>query len=78
MRNAVFAISLIGLSFISCLSPSERDQKEVKKICNRVADWQIANQPNVIHHDLDWTNGAWYKGLVEGLNLPTISNILIF
>lgn len=69
MKKAVYAFCLIGLSLISCLSPSERDQKEVKEICNRVADWQIANQPNVIHHDLDWTNGAWYKGLVEWAKL---------
>jgi rhamnogalacturonyl hydrolase YesR len=69
MRKAVCAICLIGVSLMSCLSPSERDQKEVRIICNRVADWQIENQPNVIHHDLDWTNGAWYKGLVEWAKL---------
>lgn len=36
------------------------------EICNRVANWQIQNQPKVIHqYALDWTNGAWYKGLSE-------------
>ena len=35
------------------------------EICNRVADWQIRNQPLVKHHAVDWTNGAWYKGLSE-------------
>lgn len=40
-------------------------KQQIIEICNRVADWQINNQSQVKHHDLDWTNGAWYKGLVE-------------
>lgn len=65
MGRVTYLLCLILLSFSSCSNASEREQRKVKEICNRVADWQIANQPNVIHHDLDWTNGAWYKGLVE-------------
>lgn len=38
--------------------------EELVALCNSVADWQIRNQPKVIHqYALDWTNGAWYKGL---------------
>lgn len=39
------------------------DRNETFQTCNNVANWQIRNQPGVKHHDLDWTNGAWYKGL---------------
>lgn len=38
---------------------------QIINVCNKVADWQINNQNCVKHHDLDWTNGVWYKGLVE-------------
>ena len=58
-------VLLLLVSMISCKSMAEHKQSEVKRICDKVAQWQINNQPNVIHHDLDWTNGAWYKGLVE-------------
>lgn len=45
--------------------------EEVKKVMKRVADWQIAHfnacysgreQP---HHQLDWTNAAFYMGMVK-------------
>lgn len=38
---------------------------KIQEICDRVAGWQIENQSSVKHHALDWTNGAWYKGLSE-------------
>lgn len=43
--------------------------EQVKEICDRVADWQIEHYSEVPHHDLDWTNGALYKGLVEWAKL---------
>ncbi|MBD8387742.1 glycoside hydrolase family 88 protein [Dysgonomonas sp. BGC7] len=39
--------------------------EKTMEICDRVAGWQIKNQISVKHHALDWTNGAWYKGLSE-------------
>lgn len=39
--------------------------QKTREICDRVATWQIKNQSSVKHHALDWTNGAWYKGLSE-------------
>lgn len=70
MRNIfVLFLGAFATLIVSCSTPVERKQNEVKNICNKVADWQIANQPNVIHNDLDWTNGAWYKGLVEWAKL---------
>lgn len=39
--------------------------EKTQEIGDRVARWQIRNQPFVKHHAVDWTNGAWYKGLSE-------------
>lgn len=51
--SATLAVKLIPLGLTETLD-----------ICNKVADWQIEHQPKVIHqYALDWTNGAWYKGL---------------
>jgi unsaturated rhamnogalacturonyl hydrolase len=47
------------------------EKKNVLTIMERVADWQIANQNQVTHHDLDWTNAALYIGMAE---LASISN----
>src|SRR5512135_360483 len=41
------------------------EKEQVLKIMERVADWQIGHQAEVIHHDLDWTNAALYIGLAE-------------
>jgi rhamnogalacturonyl hydrolase YesR len=36
---------------------------DVRAIMEKVADWQIANPSE--HHPADWTQGAYYAGLVE-------------
>ena len=69
MKRYVIALVLISLAF-----PSERimaqgfsgslDFGSVMKVCNAVAGWQIANHDKCGHHDLQWTNGALYKGMV--------------
>ena len=45
-------------------------KKEVIEKMKQVADWQISN-PNTAHehHDLDWTNGALYVGMVDWAKL---------
>lgn len=40
-------------------------KENVSKVCNAVATWQINNHETVTHHQLDWTNGALYRGLME-------------
>lgn len=40
-------------------------EKDVEKVCNAVADWQIRNYPSVKSHDLGWRNGALYRGVAE-------------
>ena len=44
---------------------STPEKTHVLAIMERVADWQIANQSQVTHHDLDWTNAALYIGMAE-------------
>lgn len=51
---------------------------QISEIGNKVADWQIAHQPYVSHHDLDWTNGAWYKGLVEWAKMTNNEKYFLF
>jgi unsaturated rhamnogalacturonyl hydrolase len=46
------------------------EKANVLMIMEHVADWQIANQAQVKHHDLDWTNAALYQGM---MNLTFIS-----
>lgn len=41
------------------------NKEDVEKVCNAVAEWQIANHDKVKHDQLDWTNGALYRGIVE-------------
>lgn len=65
MRRIVFVFFMAFLWFNAVVASDNAEQREIVKICNRVADWQIKNQNKVIHPDLDWTNATWYKGLVE-------------
>lgn len=49
----------------SCHQSQVTDKKFILHIGNKVARWQIGHQSEVVHHDLDWTNGAWYCGLAR-------------
>jgi unsaturated rhamnogalacturonyl hydrolase len=44
---------------------SSVNKVQVLKIMEHVADWQLANQGQVKYPDLDWTNAALYRGLIE-------------
>jgi rhamnogalacturonyl hydrolase YesR len=41
------------------------NRKDVAEVCDAVARWQIADHPQSKHNQLDWTNGALYRGVVE-------------
>ncbi|MCD8261027.1 MAG: glycoside hydrolase family 88 protein, partial [Bacteroides sp.] len=62
----------------SCKSPDVTEKSYVRSISDRVARWQIAHQPEVMHHDLDWTNGAWYRGLAEWAQVTGNEEFFIF
>ena len=38
---------------------------DIMKVMSSVADWQIDNFASVPHHQLDWTNGTLYGGMME-------------
>lgn len=40
-------------------------RKDIQKVCNAVAEWQIEHHKEAKHHQLDWTNGALYRGMTE-------------
>ena len=44
---------------------TEWNKRDVSKAMTLVADWQIDNFDRVKHHELDWTNGALYTGMMQ-------------
>ena len=40
-------------------------KEDVSKVMAAVADWQISHFKNVYHHNLAWTNGALYSGMMQ-------------
>jgi rhamnogalacturonyl hydrolase YesR len=41
------------------------DKNAITDVLDAVASWQINNFHSVKHHQMDWTNGALYKGMME-------------
>lgn len=66
-RQLILAVLITGISFSFAKDPysGNLNKKEIGKVCNAVAEWQISNQDKVKHHPLDWTNGALYRGMME-------------
>ena len=54
------------------------DPADIKRVCDAVARWQIDNFGSVKHHELDWTNGALYRGMFEWANLNDDQRIFDF
>lgn len=44
---------------------SSQKKEDIAKVCDAVAQWQIAHHSESRHHILDWTNGALYRGMTE-------------
>jgi rhamnogalacturonyl hydrolase YesR len=67
MRKQILIFFLFLGSVLYAETPFSGDlkKKDVETVCNAVAGWQIANQDKVKHGQLDWTNGALYRGIVE-------------
>ena len=62
----------VALFIITPLSQAQEIKPaDVKKVMEKVADWQIAHFDDLYsgnkkpHHPLDWTNGALYIGMVK-------------
>jgi rhamnogalacturonyl hydrolase YesR len=60
-------IHLIFCAAFLCLLPAyifSADAPSDRQLLTSVADWQIEHFPAVKHDPLDWTNGAFYRGLL--------------
>lgn len=44
---------------------ADLNKQDVMSAMEMVADWQIRNFKKVTHHNLDWTNGALFAGMME-------------
>ena len=56
---------IIALLILTPASHAKNKKTDDRKIIDKVAIWQINNQPNVKHRDLDWTNGVLFTGMAE-------------
>ena len=60
------AICICNISLCAQGVKEKFDEKSAKSICERVADWQLAN-PNQLkeHGSTEWTQGALYTGIMS-------------
>lgn len=68
MRKILVAICFVAISLCGFAEENfagTTDPESVIEVCNAVAEWEIANHSKCGHHDLDWTNGALYAGMIE-------------
>ncbi len=67
--KTIVVLTVFVMTYLS--HAQEIKPPEVKKIMERVADWQIAHFTDLYsgyeepHHPLDWTNGALYVGMIK-------------
>lgn len=67
MKKNVWIPMLFAATSLFAVNPyaGSLDKKDIEKVCDSVAHWQMENQVNVKHNPLDWTNGALYRGMAE-------------
>ena len=63
MRKTLFLILTLFAVFTTVDARSKKDQD--RALIDKVAMWQIDHQTKVKHHDLAWTNGVLFRGMVE-------------
>lgn len=59
-----FLLILVLLSILPGINAKGRKEQD-RRLIDKVALWQISHQPQVKHHDLAWTNGVLFRGMVE-------------
>lgn len=66
MRQIItlFAI-LIALPCFGQSFNGKIKKQSIVKVCDKVAEWQIATFPEVKYHELQWTDAVLYRGMVE-------------
>nr|WP_302829677.1 glycoside hydrolase family 88 protein [uncultured Bacteroides sp.] len=55
---------ILLLSFLPNLKAVGQKEKD-RELIDKVAIWQIEHQSQVKHHDLAWTNGVLFRGMIE-------------
>ena len=60
-----FSFRTGGSEFPETMKSVLANKNQVLDVMELVADWQIAHQSKVKHHDLDWTNATLYIGMME-------------
>ena len=63
MRKTLILILTLFAVFTTVDARSKKDQD--RALIDKVAMWQIDHQTKVKHHDLAWTNGVLFRGMVE-------------
>ena len=66
-----YLLGVFFISFVSILHAQQFDinRNDTKIVMQRVADWQIAHQPEVKHQPLGWENAAMYMGMIDWAEL---------
>ncbi len=62
MKKVLFTV--FCYLFIAGVAVGKNKQND-RELIDRVAGWQIDNFAKVKHKNLDWTNGALYRGMIE-------------
>lgn len=65
MKRILLGTFSLLLAFTLCAQQFNINKKEIKAVMQRVADWQIAHQPEVKHQPVGWENAAMYMGMID-------------
>lgn len=66
MKKIIVLLYVLSAISINAQAGKKDKAKEAdREIADRVATWQITHFTQVKHNNLDWTNGALYRGMIE-------------
>lgn len=68
MKESLFCLMLLCISIENVPAgdfSGKLEKDAVMEVCGAVARWQTAHHGECPHHELDWTNGALYRGMIE-------------
>ena len=60
-KTLILVAALFGL----LVTTEAKSRNGDRELLDKVATWQIKHYPEVKHHDLAWTNGVLFRGMVE-------------
>ena len=63
MKKILIGFFTLFAVFSTVEAKSNKEQDRV--LIDKVAMWQVNHQPQVKHHDLEWTNAVLFRGMVE-------------